>query len=106
MEKLLVRDAGDGVEGSRVHEIVDKGKRPTSNVQRPTPNEENDEVIFSFSLSFGRSRRKFESALHFPRGSEPCFFGKQFGFFNQAKPSPRFLQLFQANFQFVNEVLT
>jgi hypothetical protein len=68
VEKLLVSDAGNGVEGSRVHEIVDKGKRPTSNVQRPTSTEENNEVILSFSLPFGRSRRKFGSALHFPRG--------------------------------------
>jgi len=77
-----------------------------SNIQRPTPNEENDEVILSFSLPFGRSRRKFGSALHFPRELESCFFGKHFGFFNQAEPSPRLFQLFQANFQFVNEVLT
>ena len=82
MEKLLVSDAGDGVEGSRVHEIVDKGKRPTSNVQRPTPNEKNDEVILSFfSLPFGCSRRKFGSALHFPLGLEPCFFREAFWIF-------------------------
>jgi hypothetical protein len=67
VEKLLVSDTGNGVERSRVHEVVvgkcvpgpkpvntclasvgeiesNKGKRPTCNAQRPTPNEENREV--------------------------------------------------------------
>ena len=34
------------------------------------------------------------------------FSGSILDFFNEAEPSPRFFQLFQANFQLVNEVFT
>src|SRR5207244_8205057 len=42
----------------------------------------------------------------FCKDEDHVFLGKHLRFFKQAEPSPRLFQLFQANFQFVNEVFT
>ena len=56
---------------------------------RPDAREENSDELFAFC-----------------EDKNQVFLGKDFGLFNQAEPSPRFFQLFQANFQLVNEVFT
>ncbi len=56
---------------------------------RPNAGEENSDQLFAFC-----------------EDEDHVFLRKHFRFFKQAEPSPRLFQLFQANFQFVNEVFT
>src|SRR5207248_318309 len=86
-------------------------QRPTHNAQRPTPNAQRPmrRTAKSFGVFLCRPNAGEENSdqlFAFCEDEDHVFLRKQFGFFNQAEPSPRLFQLFQANFQFVNEVFT
>src|SRR5436305_15287087 len=86
-------------------------KATRENAQRPAPNAQwpMRRTAKSFGVFLCRPNAGEENSdqlFAFCEDDDHVFLRKHLRFFKQAEPSPRLFQLFQANFQFVNEVFT
>jgi len=82
----------------------ENAQSPTPNAQRPMRRTAKSFGVFLCCPNAGEENS--DQLFAFCEDEDHVFLRKHFRFFKQAEPSPRLFQLFQANFQFVNEVFT